>query len=112
MRARGDHRAAMTTLRAVFLSLLCLAVLPWGAFARHISAPGAVTLVAESVVQRAERPCRGVVLPGWSCAPEVVLGEAAVAAAGPAARTAPPQDARLQDLWWPQQPLDPPKSNE
>uniref|UniRef100_UPI0035C80684 hypothetical protein n=1 Tax=Palleronia sp. TaxID=1940284 RepID=UPI0035C80684 len=69
----------MTILRPVFLSLLCLAVLPWAAFARHMPTPGAGTVVAASTVHRAERPCRGASLPGSSCAPEAVLASAAVA---------------------------------
>ena len=100
----------MTTLRALYLAVLCFAVLPWGAFARHYEVPvrAAVTASAQSV-ERVSRPCRGAALPGTHCAPDAMLGAAVGIVAPFASTTERPPNTRRSDIYHPQRPLDPPK---
>lgn len=98
----------MTQLRVLVLSLLCLWVLPWGAFARHFEAPGSVA-ASSPTVERLQRPCRVAALPDAGCAPEAL--PARIETAGTPWRGAFEirNAARLRDLYRPQVPLIPPK---
>ncbi|GGL59226.1 hypothetical protein GCM10011392_12140 [Wenxinia marina] len=63
----------MSRLRLTLLAFLCLALLPWGAFARAFPAPPqpaaaeAVTDGAVTAILTFERHCKGPALPGSPC---------------------------------------------
>lgn len=67
----------MRILRAICVMALCLAVLPWGAFAAHVSQPDrgdvSVQTIAhteEGATLTATRRCHGPALPGAPCHPD------------------------------------------
>lgn len=109
----------MKTLRALFLMLLVLAVLPWGAFAAELSprAPRdpAVTASAGGSAQPGaeaslSRRCSSPALPGSPCHPDNgLLPAPAAAPVSPPGHARPPDVIALQERGGPRGILDPPR---